>query len=125
MLFCQDYIELIKVSSGNVFKVGFEDSDETTNINTLDAAITYPVKLNEKSAIITGLDYGQYKLDLFPGGDRFSLNYLRVKAGINFKHSDSWSGTYLLLPKIASQDLEVNKNSFFFRCTSFIKISKK
>ena len=120
----QNYIELVKISSGNVFKAGFENSDETTNVSTLDAALTYPVKLNEKFAFITGLDYGQYKLDLLPGGDRFSLNYLRLKAGVNYKHSNRWSGTYLLLPKVASQDLEFSENSFFLGALALLKYQK-
>ena len=120
----QDYIDIVKVSYGSILDAGFENSDATTNVPQLDVSLTYPIKLNEKIAIITGVDYVQHQLDLVPNGDQISLNNLTLKAGLNIKHSEKWSGTYVLLPKIASQDLHTDGDHFFFGGLALLKYQK-
>lgn len=124
LVISQDYVEIAKMSYGTVFNAGYDNSDNTTNVSSLDVGITYPIKLNEKAAIISGLDYGQYGLDLFPDSKSSSLNFVRIKAGINLKHGDRWSGTYVLLPKIAGEDLNTDGNSFFFGGLAVLKYQK-
>ncbi|GAA3508005.1 hypothetical protein GCM10022393_17750 [Aquimarina addita] len=120
----QEYIDLVKLSYGNVYNVGFENSEEKTNVGSLNVGVTYPIKVSDKIAIITGLDYGQQKLDLFPGGTTIGLQYARFKGGINVKHSERWSGSYLLLPKIASQDLHTDGDHFFMGGLVLLKYQK-
>ncbi|MBQ0736219.1 DUF6268 family outer membrane beta-barrel protein [Aquimarina celericrescens] len=123
-LIAQDYIDIVKVNYANIFDAGFEGSNATTNVDLFDVSLTYPIKLSEKIAVITGVDYNQQKLELFPNSEKTSLNNITLKAGINIKHNDKWSGTYVLLPKIASQDLHTNGDHFFFGGLVLLKYQK-
>ncbi len=123
-LIAQDYIDLVKINYASILDAGYEGNDATTDISLFDASITYPIKLSEKTAIITGVDYNQQGLKLFPNAATVSLKNITLKAGINVKHSDTWSGTYVLLPKIASQDLHTNGDHFFFGGLALLKYQK-
>ncbi len=113
-LHSQEYIDLIKINYGAILNTGFEGSDAQTNVNLIDIGVTYPIKLNENTAIITGVDYIQQSLDLVPNGKTTNLNNVTLKAGLNIRHGSKWSGTYLFLPKIASQDLHTDGDHLFF-----------
>lgn len=120
----QEYIDILKINYANILDAGFEDSDETTNVTLFDVGLTYPIKLNDKYAIITGLDYVQHTLDLVPNGNQVNLNNITLKAGLNVKHNSKWSGTYVFLPKIASQDLHTDGDHFFFGGLALLKYQK-
>lgn len=123
-LIAQDYIDLVKVNYANILNAGFENSDAETNVGLLDVNLTYPIQLSDKAAIITGVDYNQQNLDLFPDAESVSLNNITLKAGVNLKHSEKWSGTYVFLPKIASQDLHTDGDHFFFGGLVLLKYQK-
>ena len=120
----QEYVDLFKIKYANIPGVGFEGSEELTNVSLFDVGFTYPIRLNEKAAIITGIDYIQQSLELGPLGVTSTLNMLRFKAGINIKHSDKVSGSYVLLPRISSEDLHTDGNHFFFGGLALIKYQK-
>ncbi|GAA4278604.1 DUF6268 family outer membrane beta-barrel protein [Aquimarina mytili] len=120
----QDYIDLVKINYGSILDAGFEGSDTQTNVNLLDVGVTYPIRLNENTAIITGIDYIQHSLDLFPNSETINLNNITIKAGLNIKHGSKWSGTYLFLPKIASQDLHTDGDHLFFGGVALLKYQK-
>ncbi|WP_025740303.1 DUF6268 family outer membrane beta-barrel protein [Aquimarina pacifica] len=120
----QEYVDLIKVNYGTLFNAGFEGSEEKTTISLFDAGITYPIPISDKTTVITGVDYSQQTLELAPNSDNFSLNTIILKAGLNIKHNDRWSGTYLLLPKIASSDLHTDGDHFFFGGVALLKYQK-
>ncbi len=122
--FAQDYIDLVKINYGTILDASFEDSDAKTNVNLLDVAVTFPIPINEKVAVITGLDYNQQGLDLSPNAQTTTLNNITLKAGLNIKHNDKWSGTYLFLPKIASQDLHTDGDHLFFGGLALLKYQK-
>lgn len=120
----QGYIDLFKINYTTVPSAGYEEVEGDNEVNLFDVGLTYPIKLNDKVAIITGLDYAQQSLELFPDSDNVTLNMLRLKAGINIKHSDKVSGTYVLLPRISSQDLHTDGNHFFFGGLAILKVQK-
>ncbi len=122
--FAQDYVDLVKINYGTILDAGFEGSDAKTNVTLFDVGITYPIPINEKITVITGLDYVQHGLDLSPDAETTMLNNITLKAGLNIKHNDKWSGTYVLLPKIASQDLHTNGDHFFFGGLALLKYQK-
>ena len=120
----QDYIDLLKINYTNIPNAGYEEVGGNNEINIFDIGVTYPIKLNEKIAIITGLDYAQQSLELAPETDNVTLNMLRFKAGINIKHSNKVSGTYVLLPRISSQNFHTDGNHFFFGGLALLKYQK-
>ncbi len=120
----QDYIDIFKVNYASILNAGYENSDATTNINILDASLTYPIKVNERFAIISGIDYVQHGVEVVPNGDNINLNTITLKAGVNIKHNEKWSGTYVFLPKIASQDLHTDGDHLFFGGLALLKYQK-
>ena len=132
----QGYIDLLKINYTNVPNAGYEGSDEETEVSMFDVGFTYPIKLNDKVAVITGLDYAQQSLKLAPEsfttsslnpirpGSNVTLNMLRLKAGVNIKHSDRLSGTYVLLPRISSQNFHTDGDHFFLGGLVLFKYQK-
>ncbi len=120
----QDYIDLVKINYGSILDAGFENSDAQTNVFLFDVGVTYPIKINDNFAIITGVDYVQHGLDLVPNGETITLNNITLKAGVNIKHNDKWSGTYVFLPKIASQELHTDGDHLFFGGLALLKYQK-
>ena len=82
------------------------------------------MKINEKLAAISGIDFNNHNLALFPGSDNTSISNITLKAGLNIKHSDKVSGTYVVLPRISSESLHSNGNDFFFGGVAIIKYQK-
>jgi hypothetical protein len=58
--------------------------------------------LNKKTAVITSFDFNIKNLQLYPDSNFSTLYYTRLKLGFNTKHSDKWSGLYVLLPILSS-----------------------
>lgn len=98
----QQYVDLLKVDQGQIQNAGFEGTDGTTLINDFNVKLTYPIKLNDKRAIITGIDYGRTELKLSPSLGFSDLNSITAKIGLSNTYNDKWAGTFVLLPKVAS-----------------------
>lgn len=120
----QGYIDLLKINYTTVPSAGYEEVDGDNEVGLFDVGLTYPIKLNDKVAVITGLDYSQQTLELAPNSENVTLNMLRLKAGVNIKHSEKVSGTYVLLPRISSQNFHTDGNHFFFGGLALLKIQK-
>ena len=69
-------------------------------------------KLSEKLVLLTGLTAENTRLNLSKGADRTSLTMTRLNLGFKYQHSEKWSGTYVLLPKIASDFNAIGSNDF-------------
>lgn len=120
----QSYVDIAKISYSNVSNVGFENSNTETNLTLFNAAFTVPIPITERTALITGVDVVYQELDLFPTQFSRSLAGLTLKAGLSIKHNDTWSGTYILLPKIVSEGLSIEGDTFFIGGIALLKFQK-
>ncbi len=112
-VFAQDYIDLIRLQYTSTPQNTFEQSNESTALQKIGANVTLPISLENGNAILSGLVYGHLDLSLVPGGDRETFSAMTLKMGMNLKHSEKWSTTFLLLPKIASNfEEEIRKEDF-------------
>ena len=148
----QEYIDLVKFAHTHIPSVKLKDynsSSPNTSVTQTKISTSLPVKLNESSAFLTGIDYELHRvqLSLKPNSDDFtsgfinsstqeirlgaedyeqspnppsSLNMTTLKLGFNKKHNNKLSGTYLALPKIAS-DFTYIKNSFQIGVIALLK----
>ncbi len=123
-LFSQSYVDLVKIRYGTVYNAGFENTTAETNAILFDVATTFPIVVNDKIAIITGVDAVRQEVDLFPNGNAVTLGSITAKIGVSWKHSEQWSGTYILLPKIASEDFRTDGDAFFFGGFGLLKYQK-
>lgn len=117
----QSYVDLVKVSYGSVINAGYENSDEQTNVTLLNASITIPIPITDDIAVVTGAEFVSQGLELAPIAPSTNLSSLSLRAGLSWKHNEKWSGTYILLPKIAGEDLNMDGDNFFFGGLALVK----
>ena len=120
----QGYIDLFSINYGKSAATSYENGSQTTTISNFDVDLTLPIELNEKYAIITGVDFSNNTLQLFPDSNYNNLYLTRIKAGINITHSERWSGTYLLLPKISSDYINLSMEDFYIGGVAVLKYKK-
>lgn len=109
----QDYVDIFKLSLNNT-TLGNLDNDYETSVNNLNMEVYYPKKLSDKAVLLTGFTVENTRLNLFQGSERTSLTMTRLNIGMKYQHSEKWSGTYVLLPKLASDFENINSNAFQF-----------
>ena len=122
--FAQNYIDLFKINYGTIPSSSFDEVEGESEINLLNVSATIPIEINEKIAAITGVDYIQQGLELAPNTSRLTLNNINLKLGVNIKHTEKLSGTYVFLPRISSQNLHTEGNHLFFGGAAIFKYQK-
>jgi len=124
--FCnsQGFVDLFSINYGNSTTTSFENGSQNTTITNFDTNLTLPIELNEKYAIITGIDFSNNNLQLFPDANYNNLYLTRLKAGININHSEHWSGTYILLPKLSSDYVNLGMDDFYMGGVVVLKYKK-
>ena len=109
----QEYVDLLNLSYSKTGDTSFENSSEHTTISIFDSKVTLPIVLNEKTALITGFDFNIKKLQLLPYSNFSKLYYTRLKLGFSTQHSDRWTGTYILLPILASDYKNIGADDIY------------
>lgn len=120
----QSYVDLFSINYGKSAATSYENGSQKTTITNLDADLTLPIELDEKYAIITGIDFSNNTLQLFPDSNYNNLYLTRIKAGINITHSEHWSGTYILLPKLSSDYINLSMDDFYIGGVAVLKYKK-
>ena len=107
----QQYVDLLNIqhsqSIGKVDAVSLSKTSFTES--TIDLLI--PIQLDSSRAIITGA-VGERTYFNDRTGNPILVYGLMLKAGMNIKHGKNWSGSYILLPRIASDKIEFNSKRF-------------
>ncbi|WP_297764903.1 DUF6268 family outer membrane beta-barrel protein [uncultured Muriicola sp.] len=102
-LVAQDYIDLATFSYTTALNRSFEDTPDDKAIQEWNLNLDFPIVLDPKNALITGITAGSIGLGLYPSTmPRTTLYALSLRLGWNTIYSEQWSGTYLLIPKVAS-----------------------
>lgn len=107
----QDYFDVLKVSY-NGPTLGNIDNDAETEIDNTLVEFYFPVPLTSKAQLITGFTYENTRLGLNFSPSRTNLIMTRLNVGLKYNHGNKWSGTYVALPKLASDFYEGNSNNF-------------
>jgi hypothetical protein len=120
----QEYIDLFSVNYGKSQKTNFENSSIDTYITTFQTNLTLPVVIDEKYTAITGINFNSYNLQLFPESNNNNLYSTTLRAGLRIAHSQKWSGVYLLLPKIASDYINLSTEDFYLGGVALLKYKR-
>ena len=102
MGFAQNYVDVLHSEYTATPQNTFDSSNQTTDLQKININITTPIKLKNGNAILTGLVYDRVNTSFEPGEKMTPVSSFILKMGMNIKHSDKWSTTFLLLPKLAS-----------------------
>ncbi len=109
-LCAQNYVDIVKISAGTTSPNKFDSSNVSTSINEINADITYPIKINENNSIITGIIYEGIQTKLFDTLDVKIISSITLKVGLNKKFNENWTGTFVVLPKISSDFVQMNSH---------------
>jgi uncharacterized protein DUF6268 len=121
----QKYVDIAKIYYSNSALNQFENSDSSTRIKEFGVDLTLPVVINPSTAILTGLIYERNQTKLFESEPEEIFSVTGMRIGLSKKHSEKWSGTYLLIPKIASDFKDISGNDFQLGAILLMKYTKK
>ncbi len=125
-LAAQEYVDVLKLGFYNTFDAEFEGTNESTDVTGFEAGITFPIVLNDKFALITGVDFSTHHLLLSPDFNQSTDLYSTLlKLGLATTHSSTWSSTIVLLPKISSDYENLSGDDFYFGGYAVAKLKKK
>ena len=100
--FGQNYIDLFKADYAISSPSSYDSSSAEVNLREVNVDLTLPVVINDRSTFLTGINYEMTRGSFNPFRKKEMVTGLTLKLGANIKHSERWSGTYMLLPKLSS-----------------------
>lgn len=120
-LFAQDYLDMAKATYGSG-TFGNLDNDQEVSVGNTLVDVFFPVPITSKISALTGFTYENTRLGGLQLNDMgfdalandFSTNIVmtRLTLGAKVKHANKWSGTYVLLPKLASDFSGIGSTDF-------------
>ena len=123
--FGQNHVDLARFHYSNTPQNNFDSIGGSTNVEDFGLDVTLPIQLNDSNAILTGFNIDQVKTQFHPMDNFRTVSTVNIKLGYNKKHGEKWSGTYMFLPKIASDFKNITSKDFQFGALILMKYSKK
>lgn len=113
--YSQQHIDIARFSYTNNPLNKFENSSEKTNIQQFDLRLNFPIVLNEKHVLLTGLfgNNTQIKLDS-DFTNHTNLYAVGLNIGLHSKYNEKWEATYMAIPKFASEFNNLSTKDFQF-----------
>jgi len=110
-LYSQDYLDVLKVTY-NGATLGNVDTEAETEVDNTFVEFYFPLPVTSDISIIGGFTYENTRLGLNFLPSRTNLIMTRLNLGIKYDHGNKWSGTYVALPKLASDFSEGAGDNF-------------
>ena len=110
--FSQNYFNIANFTYTTTPQNNFEISDAQTTVEELALELNFPVVINEKTTLLTGLFTNKTRLSLDANLSRTNLNVLGITVGLNTIFNDKWSATFMAFPRIASDKIEFSNDNF-------------
>ena len=107
--YTQDYVDILRVEYATSRGNGFESASGTSDINEWTVDLNLPVILSPRTVLLTGFLYENIHVGLYPQQADYAVSTLNLKLGLNQRYTDTWSATWLFLPKISSDLTYVNR----------------
>jgi hypothetical protein len=120
----QNYLDLARLNIGNT-TLEDEDGNQETDITNVNLEFLYPTPINDKTVLITGFTVENTSLSPTSGASNESLTMTRLNLGAKISHNSKWTGTYLLLPKIASNFDDLGGADFQFGAIALLEYRHK
>ena len=123
--FAQKHVDIAKFYYSATPLNYFDNSDSSTRIMELGVDLTLPIVLNPSDALLTGFIYERNETKLFEAGPVETFSVTGVRVGLSRKHSNAWSGTYMIIPKLASDFKDIAKQDFQIGAIGLMKYTKR
>jgi hypothetical protein len=125
----QNYLDLARLNVSNTSMETLKGEEgravHETNITNFNFEFLYPTPINDKTILITGITVENTGLSLTAEPSSESLTMTRINLGAKISHSSNWTGTYLLLPKIASNFEDLGGADFQFGAIALLEYRHK
>lgn len=110
--YSQSYFDIVSLSYTNSTSNEFEISNDKTTVKEYIFELNYPIVLNKKTILLTGLFANKTKLNLDAILPMSNLDVLGVNFGVNKTLNDTWSATLMGFSRLASDKLKFSKDNF-------------
>ena len=115
----QNYLDIFKASysQANLGNVDNEDAEDSKVTNT-NLELYLPIPITSKAVILAGFTYENTGLNNYHSinenfdGTQSDLIMTRLNLGMKINHGNKWSGTYVALPKLASDFNDLGADDF-------------
>ncbi len=122
----QDYVDLASAYYTNTAMNQIEKSDQSTRVQEYGVSFTYPKKFKNGNALIAGVDAEAMNVSMTPAGEFSTVGSVMLKVGLNQQLGEKWSGTYVFLPKVASDFYgPLNSKDFQYGGLAIFKYAKR
>lgn len=126
LVFSQKYVDIAKFHYANTPVNQFDSATNGTRVQEMGLDFLYPVKLKSGHAILTGFYTEHISTQTSPDNSNLTaVGTILLKAGINYKHSDKVSATYMLLPKLSSDFKDLGAKDFQLGALALFKFKKR
>ena len=102
----QNYFDIATISYTNTPPNNFEVSDAQTTVEELALEFNFPILINDKTTVLTGLFANKTIVKLDADRPSSNLNVLGLNFGVNTTFNDTWSATFMMFSKLASDELK-------------------
>ncbi len=120
----QNFVDVVKLNHNNTLQTPFKNSSIYTNIAETDLELTLPLLVNIKTNFLTGFIFEKINTKLFEDETSETFSSISLKLGMNKIHSEKWSGTYVLLPKLSSDFEHLTRRDFQIGVFALLKYKK-
>ena len=121
----QQYIDLAKIHYANTPLNQSQDNSFSTRIQEVGFDLTVPFPLENGNAIITGLYLENIQTQVTELSGPTNVYTINPRAGMNIQHNDKWTGTYIVLPKLASDMKNMSSKHYQVGAVALLKYKKK
>lgn len=124
--FAQDYVDLARFQYLNSPLNTSDSLGDQVRVQEFSLDLTLPIPLKNGHALLTGLYTEQLSVKSSP--QNFNVEQVlgtQLKLGANIKHSEKLSATYMVLPKVSSDFVELGPNDFQIGGIALYKLQKK
>lgn len=124
--YSQNYVDLAKIYYANTPLNQFDSTDAETRVREFGLDLNIPIVINDRYTFLTGFTFGSSSARVSSENDDISSVYtVLLKLGVNIKHTEKWTGTYLLMPKLSSDLKKIDSDDFQFGGLVLIDYKKR
>ena len=125
-LSAQNYVDLAKFYYANTPANKFDSSEATTRVQEFGLDVNLPIVLKKDYVFLTGFTFGSSSARVSSLNEDVSSVYtVLLKVGMNIKHNDKWTGTYMFMPKLSSDLKKIGREDFQFGGLVLFDYSKR
>jgi len=121
----QNYFDIANISYTNTPPNDFEISDTQTTVEEMALEFNFPIIINEKTILLTGLFANKTKVNLDANMPSSKLNVLGLNFGVNTTFTDTWSATFMVFSKLASDELKFTNENMQLAFLSLVTKKKR